>query len=45
MQKYDDGLSDAGETSDLELQCIEKRNTEFRKSFLKKTFENNELHF
>lgn len=36
VQKYDDGLSEVGETSDLELYALRKRNTEFKKSFLKK---------
>lgn len=47
VQKYDDGLSETGETSDLELYALRKRNTEFKKNFLKKpskimnyTFEN-----
>lgn len=37
IQKYDDGLSEEGETTDIELFALTKRNTEFKKSFLNKS--------
>ena len=36
VQKYEDALSKEGETTDLELFALKKRNTEFKSSFLNK---------
>jgi len=36
VQKYEDALSKEGETTDIELYALKKRNTEFKSSFLKK---------
>lgn len=35
-QKYEDALSKEGETTDIELYALKKRNTVFKSSFLKK---------
>jgi hypothetical protein len=39
VQKYDDALSRQGETLDIELFALKKRNTEFKTSFLAKPSE------
>ena len=36
VQKYDDALSKAGETTDIELFALKKQNTEFKSNFLNK---------
>ncbi len=36
VQKYEDALSKEGETTDIELYALKKRNTEFKSSFLNK---------
>ncbi len=36
VKKYDDALSKEGETTDIELFALKKRNTEFKSAFLKK---------
>lgn len=36
VQKYDDALSKEGETTDIELFALKKRNTEFKSNFLSK---------
>ncbi len=36
VQKYEDALSKEGETTDIELYALKKRNTVFKSSFLKK---------
>jgi hypothetical protein len=36
VQKYEDALSREGETSDIELYALKKRNTEFKSNFLNK---------
>jgi len=36
VQKYEDALSKEGETTDIELYALKKRNTEFKSNFLNK---------
>ncbi|MEB8345869.1 hypothetical protein OO010_07415 [Flavobacteriaceae bacterium KMM 6898] len=45
VRKYEDALSKEGETTDLELFALKKRNTEFKSKFLNKPSKNMDFTF